>query len=114
MHCEVCGKELKETDKFCTFCGTANDSFVASTQEEMHQTNFQTHKTEKKSYLGTIVISVLLPIVGFIIFGVNIKTNKDRAYKALIAAGFSFAYNIYYYATHPEILDMFNSIILRF
>lgn len=58
--CAQCGKELKNTNKFCISCGTKNEAF---TQEETVEVNKKTPYKNKKLFVGVgAVVAVLLVI----------------------------------------------------
>lgn len=68
IRCEVCGKRISENAVSCPNCGAKNRN-----------------NTEKAS-TGVKVICFLIPIVGIIIFAVNISTKPKYAKGCLIAS----------------------------
>ena len=65
MKCTSCGKEIADDSKFCEYCGTA----IAP-------------NCPKASVFG-ILVSFLIPLIGFILYGANSKKNPNAAEKYL-------------------------------
>ena len=74
MKCKNCGEIIADDSKFCEYCGTA----IAP-------------NCPKASLFG-IIISFLIPLIGFILYGANNKKNPNAAKKYLwwAIAGFVF------------------------
>lgn len=68
IKCEVCGKEIAENAVSCPNCGAKNKN------------NSDTAST------GTVIICFLIPIIGLIIYAVNISTRPKYANECLTAS----------------------------
>jgi uncharacterized membrane protein YvbJ len=74
MYCSKCGLELKETDKFCSNCGTSVKPDMDTDNQDMGNDNtkkpdeIKIHIDHKeKSGINKTVITVVLIIVGCIV-----------------------------------------------
>ncbi len=76
IKCKECGKEISDRAEACVKCGSP-----------IAVNNSKTIKKQEK-YTGVKVISFLFPLIGFIIYGVNIGTNKTCAKAGLKGALF--------------------------
>lgn len=98
MFCKKCGKEIKEEDKFCPYCGQDIEKPVVENK---------TKANKKSSNFGWGLLGFLIPIVGLILFIVwnNDLENKPKGRSAglgaLISVCTAFAigiiYNIIYF-----------------
>lgn len=83
MYCKYCGFKMKEGDTFCTNCGTKNNS------DNNDNRNYYQPETEDKANVGLVILSVLIPLVGFILFlstkDANPKSAKSYGKGALIS-----------------------------
>ncbi len=64
IKCNECGKEISDTAETCPSCGKKNN---------MNQ----------EATMGVKIICFLIPIVGFIIFAINISTKPKYAKQCL-------------------------------
>lgn len=70
MFCEKCGKELKESQKFCAACGTQVERANVEKTEQMLQTNSETQNPRQAGnglkvwLIVTIVLSVIACFFG--------------------------------------------------
>lgn len=68
IKCEVCGKEIAENATTCPNCGAKNKN------------------NNESASTGLKVICFLIPLIGIIIFAVNISTKPKYAKECLIAS----------------------------
>ena len=73
MYCVKCGKEIKPWQTECEGCGNRND-----------------YLSKKPSKLAFIV-SILIPLVGFILWLAIVSDDSDRARRYLLAGLVQFA-----------------------
>ncbi len=73
MYCIKCGKEIKPWQTECENCGNRND--------------YLSKKTSKLAF----IVSILVPLVGFILWLAIVSDDSDRARKYLLAGLVQFA-----------------------
>ncbi|MCM1578020.1 MAG: hypothetical protein NC078_04395 [Ruminococcus sp.] len=77
MYCKNCGKEIHDEAVMCVHCGVPTGKTF--------------HSANEPATTGLIVLSVLFPLIGFILGGVLKSQGRERAGNAYIkAAGISF------------------------
>ena len=74
-YCSQCGQALRDDAIFCSNCG-----YAAAT------TGMPQHVSDDHVSVGLCVLSVLIPLVGFIYWGIERKKRPNRA-KACGIAG---------------------------
>lgn len=82
MKCKWCSSEVQENAKFCTNCG-GNLIEVTQEKETIPVNNVQ---EEESANVWLVIVSVLVPLAGLIIFLCNKDTNKKTAKASGIAA----------------------------
>ena len=80
-YCSKCGKEIFEEAVICPNCGCAVEPTV----------NKQQNEAEDKVSVGLCILSVLIPLFGFIYWPVNHKKTPKRAQACGITAIISWA-----------------------
>lgn len=65
MFCKNCGKEIKDTEKYCPYCGVENKDKNIKRQEKKinHSEKEVNNSIEKRKKLGVIVVIALVCIV---------------------------------------------------
>lgn len=74
MFCSNCGKEIPDEAVVCVHCGT-----------QVKRIQVQT-KDEAPASIGMKIVSFLIPLVGLIIYCVNISSAPNKAKECGIAA----------------------------
>ena len=61
MFCRNCGKEIKEQEKFCPYCGSKVDERVnEEKQSEMPKNNEKKKSVGKKAVVGIVILVVIV------------------------------------------------------
>jgi hypothetical protein len=84
MYCRTCGNEVNENAEICVHCGCR----VAPAM------------SEDKVSIGFCILAFLIPLFGFIYWGVKAKETPKRARAVGITAIVSFVLNIILIATN--------------
>ena len=82
--CRHCGKEIDDQAVICIHCGCETDNGYK--QKMANNYNQPAVDYEAKATAGQIVISVLIPLVGIILWAV-LHTTKPRAAKTCLITG---------------------------
>lgn len=96
MYCEKCGHEIKEDDKFCSYCGVENKSFKGYSyfNEKVEQENTSNSVNKDSGNMGFGVVGFFVPICGLILYlcwkKEKPKTAKYAGIGALLSVGISF------------------------
>lgn len=90
MYCPECGRPVADEAKFCSECGYALKPEmiprVADTEDETPQKRQNSHEKEQGINVGILLISLLLPIVGYIIWGCTIDSHPRISRGACIGS----------------------------
>ena len=87
QHCPSCGTETKEKQIICTACGGSLE-------------NGNSSEWSTGVYIGLLISSVIIPLIGFIYGGIQVKKahpnskRKDQAWHFVIAGVVGFIINI--------------------
>ncbi|WP_306479936.1 zinc ribbon domain-containing protein [Mediterraneibacter sp.] len=102
MFCEKCGKEIKEVDKFCPYCGAENKTDKAESVQTA-PSDFKDKGTGKKKKGAVIAIIALVIIVAIGIFKCS---SKDEILRYNVHVINNTGFDIYaLYASEPEVDD---------
>ena len=82
MKCKWCNSEVQENAKFCTNCG--GNLMETISEKEVNSVN--SIQEEESANIWLVIVSVLFPLAGLIIFLCNKDTNKKTAKASGIAA----------------------------
>lgn len=82
-YCQKCGAEIHDEAVICPKCGCQQSSAKPMPANE-----------EGEKYTGLIILSVLIPLAGLIIFCVNNSTYPVKAKKCGTAALISFVVSV--------------------
>ena len=87
MFCRSCGKEIPENTAFCPYCGTplAAPVFPSATVSPTVK--------EDKASVGLIILSFLIPIVGWILYFTKKAATPKAAKQYCTWAWVGFAFN---------------------
>ena len=100
MFCEKCGKEIKDGDKFCPYCGAENE---INKEEPSHDIppDFSVGGAGKKKKGAVIAIAVLVIIVAIGIFKCS---SKDEILRYNVHVINNTGFDIYaLYASEPDV-----------
>lgn len=100
MFCEKCGKEIKDGDKFCPYCGAENE---INKEEPSHDIppDFSVKGAGKKKKGAVIAIAVLVIIVAIGIFKCS---SKDEILRYNVHVINNTGFDIYaLYASEPDV-----------
>ena len=89
MFCKNCGKEIKDTEKFCSYCGTPVDVHEdnINRQENIRRKNVYTDNfntvvppKKSKSKLKKVIIAIIAVLVAlvFLLYGYLEMILQDR------------------------------------
>lgn len=112
IKCNACGQENEEGVRTCVYCGTPMDSETQSQYSiespEINDTKKKKQKSQKSgASIGLIIVSVLIPLVGIILFFKNKSSDYDAAKKYIIAAIASIVICSILFAASGSILSKF-------
>lgn len=82
--CNRCDTLVKEHDKFCPNCGLEFDSDGPIEPLEKTESETQDKVEQEDSYIGAGIVSFLFPIIGFIIYAINIGKKDTMAKSCLM------------------------------
>ena len=96
MFCSKCGKENVDSAKFCSSCG---NNLIESDNASQHSSNStEINEQSQNLKIGWIILSVLFPLAGIIIF-LNLKsTYPKKANDAILSAGIGMILGLIFYA----------------
>lgn len=77
MFCKHCGKEVKDGVKFCPSCGGSIEVVDGTTQTVNTVSNGTSD--EPKASVGIIIASILIPLVGIIMYFVKRGSEPKNA-----------------------------------
>lgn len=77
MYCKNCGFKMNDGDSFCTNCGYQN--YGNSAISNMY--NNKTTEKQDNANVGLVILSILFPIVGLILF-LSTKNDTPKAAKS--------------------------------
>lgn len=81
MFCKKCGKEIKDTDKYCPYCGAPVDEeldqYRIYGQPERQYSPQQINKDSGSFWWG--MLGLISPLIGFILFFVYRKSRPKTA-----------------------------------
>ena len=100
MFCEKCGKEIKDGDKFCPYCGAENE---INKEEPSHDIppDFSVKGAGKKKKGAVIAIAVLVIIVAIGIFKCS---SKDEILRYNVHVINNTGFDIYaLYSSEPDV-----------
>lgn len=90
MYCPECGRPVADEAKFFSESGYALKPEmiprVADTEDESPQKRQHSHEKEQGINVGILLISLLLPIVGYIIWGCTIDSHPRISRGACIGS----------------------------
>ena len=68
MFCKNCGKEIKDTEKFCSYCGTSVEKQESAQRKDVYTDNFNTLISPKKNKLKSkkVIIAIIAVIVALV------------------------------------------------
>lgn len=112
MFCKNCGKEMKETQKFCPYCGQkAGEENAYSSPNGYPQTASATN--QRKSKKGLIVGIAAVVIVLIVVIGIFIAGNSEKeTLRFNLSVVNDTGVDIYaLYASQPEVDDWEEDIL---
>lgn len=83
MFCKKCGAEIMDEAVICVKCGTPTNNY-ANVQQAAGTPSADANAPAN---VVLVILSVLFPIVGFIMGAVNLSNGKKRSGKAYLIAG---------------------------
>lgn len=112
MFCKNCGKEMKETQKFCPYCGQkAGEENAYSSPNSYPQT--ASAANQRKSKTGLIVGIAAVVIVLLVVIGIFIAGNSEKETLSFnLSVVNDTGVDIYaLYASQPEVDDWEEDIL---
>ena len=91
-YCRNCGKEMKESEKFCKYCGCPVDPTIVNNSMIYQSNNYQTPNIP--NYVGysnevnggIVLLAFLIPIVGLVLALYEKEKRPQEASACLTAA----------------------------
>lgn len=71
-YCEYCGQQIADEAVVCVHCGCSTANYMVNQQPQV---------SDEPANVGLVILSVLFPIVGLILWAVQ-KSDSPRAAKA--------------------------------
>ena len=78
MFCSNCGKEIREDDAFCPYCGMKQNSTVENSNINLSSTESSDEKTARTCGILSIVFGCLGGIIGIILGIVGLSKAKKK------------------------------------
>lgn len=91
IYCQKCGTQNPEIAAFCNKCGADLKRLSNNTPSATYQP--VTSSSEDSAGIGWIILALLLPIVGFILYFVWKSNYPKKASHILVAAIIGFVVN---------------------
>jgi len=95
MYCTECGQEMPDTAQYCPRCGVpARLTNPAEYKKVMRQKAVSVDDTIS---IPWIVMAVIVPVTGFVMYAINRKVRPRRAMACLIAGVLGMLMNAWAY-----------------
>ncbi len=95
-YCVKCGTELRDEAVVCTQCGCATGNYATNTANNVHL-NAPAYQNADAPDIGLCVLAFLIPLFGFIYWGVKYKETPKKAQACGLTAIISFVLGIVLY-----------------